>query len=68
MAVKKKVMPKKKVAAKKKVVKRKVISVKPLGKSVSKPKAPKSTKPKRVLTGTGWRRMMMKAKGIKTTK
>jgi hypothetical protein len=68
MAVKKKVMPKKKVASKKKVAKRKVISIKHLEKSVSKPKASKSTKPKRVLTGTGWRRMMMKEKGIKTTK
>ena len=67
MATKKKTVAKKKVAAlkKKKVVKRKVVTVKSLGKTVTKPK---STKPKRIQTATGWRRMMIKAKGTKTSK
>ena len=73
MPVKKKIAAKKKVSAPKKKakkapVKSKVISVKPLQKSVSKPADAKPTKHKRVQTGTGWRRMMIKAKAAEKAK
>jgi hypothetical protein len=69
MVIKKKAVVKKKVEApKKKLVARKVVSVKPLEKTISKPKASNPAESKRIQTAAGWKRMMLKSRALKVKK